>query len=197
MTWLLSLLGVGGIAVALIFIPGALPAAIQALGALISAIRRNPWQFALIASLCLSAWLYMGKRSETRRADAWHHAWQAQKNASDAAAAAQKALNAKIQSTYQEQADGAQERHIARDAGMRSATADFIRANRVQPGQCEAGASNPSPAASGAPVPQEPTASPVMVAVEQSDVETCAADYGYALSAYEWAKGLLDAGVAR
>lgn len=197
MTWLLSLLGVGGIAAALIFIPRALPAAIQALGALISAIRRNPWQFALIAALGFSAWLYHGKRSETRRADAWHHAWQAQKNASDAAAAAQKALNAKIQSTYQEQADVSQIRHDDILDRVRTATDRYILAHRVQPGQCEAGGSNPSPAASGSPVPQEPAASPVMVAVEQSDVETCAADYGYALSAYEWANGLIKAGVAK
>lgn len=169
----------------------------QGLSALFGLIRTYPWQTACVALLLACCWLYMGKRSEARRADAWHHAWQAQKNASDAAAAAQKALNAKIQFTYQEQADGAQERHIARDAGMRSATSDFIRANRVQPGQCEASRSDPSPAASGAPVPQEPTASPVLVAVEQSDVEACAADYGYALSAYEWASGLIKAGVAK
>lgn len=197
MTWLLSLLGVGGIAAALIFIPGALPAAIQALGALIGAIRRNPWQFAVLALLCLSAWFWHGKRSETRRADAWHHAWQAQKNASDAAAKAQKAHNAKIQSTYQEQADVSQIRHDDILDRVRSATDRYILTHRVQPGQCEAGRSDTAPAAGGAAVPQEPAPAPVMVAVEQSDVETCAADYGYALSAYEWANGLIKAGVAR
>lgn len=181
MTWLL---GIGGLLK-------------QALSALLDFARRNPWQFAVLLLLGLSAWLWWGKQSETRRADAWHHAWQAQKNASDAAAAAQKALNAKIQNTYQEQADDAQERYDAISDRGRDAVRDYIASHRVRPSRGASCGSDTAPAASGAPVPANTSPAPVMVAVSQRDVETCQADYSYARAAYEWADSLLKAGVAK
>ncbi len=156
----------------------------------------HPWQFAAIALAGMSLWLYMGKQSETRRADAWHHAWQAQKNASEAAARAQKALNAKVQSTYQEQADGAQERHDTRSPRVRDAVDTFVDARRVQAGQCGPGQGHPA-SGGGDPAVPAPVPGDSLVLVDEPDVRACADATAYAVSAYEFASGLIKAGVAR
>lgn len=155
----------------------------------------RPWQAALIAALALSLWLYHGKQSETRRADAWHHAWQAQKNASEAAAAAQKALNAKIQTTYKEAANVAQERYVALSDRSGDLTRDYIAAHRVRPSTGQACGSDPAAPAGDPGVPAPVPAQAVLV--DESDVRACSDAYAYALSAHQLSDEWLKAGAAR
>lgn len=81
MMWLLSLLGAGGLVAGLVFVPGAFPAVIAALSALLGLIRRNPWQCAVVVLCALSLWFLHG-RSDARDELAAIHA--AQKSAATA-----------------------------------------------------------------------------------------------------------------
>ena len=64
MMWLLSLVGMGGIGAALVFIPGAAVLARQVLGAVLEALTEYPWQCATAVALCAGVWFW--------RADARH-----------------------------------------------------------------------------------------------------------------------------
>lgn len=56
LTWLLSLAGLGGIAAALAFIPGALPLALRWGKAAIDLVRNHPWQAAFLLALLWGAY---------------------------------------------------------------------------------------------------------------------------------------------
>lgn len=56
--WLLGALGIGGIGAALWLVPGLLPRAIEAIGAVFSLATRYPVQCALVVSLVATAWLW-------------------------------------------------------------------------------------------------------------------------------------------
>jgi hypothetical protein len=179
MTWLL---GIGGLLK-------------QGLSALFGLIRAHPWQTALIASLCLSAWFYMGKRSETRRADAWHHAWQAQKNASDAAAAAQKALNAKIKTGFKETAHDAKSGYDQSGPRVRDATDNYAATHRLRPESGKACGGNPAAQGANPDVSAGLPAS-ALVAISEPDLQACAAWVRIGVGAHNMAVDLLDRDLA-
>lgn len=149
-------------------------------GAAFGWIARWPWQTACAALLLASLWFLHG-RTDARAELARHIA------AEKAATGAQKRINDAATHHYEEAANAADNKHDAMVNDAFDLTAAYVAQHRVQPegGACKA----PAPAASGDPeVSKEPAASSVVVA--QADVETCAADYTYARSAYEWAQSL-------
>ncbi len=74
--WILGALGIGGIGAALWFVPGLLPRVIEAIGAVLSLIRRYPVQCALILALVAVAWLWRanGNLKEGIKAERAAHA---------------------------------------------------------------------------------------------------------------------------
>lgn len=79
----------------------------------------------------------------------------------------------------------------ARDAVARYAATHRLRANQGDLRAAPTASEGVSP-----PVPQGPAAE-AFVSVSEADLTTCAANYTYAQSAYEWAKGLVDQGLGR
>lgn len=143
-------------------------------------IRANPL-LALVIGLSLAlAWTYHGKHKAEQRIVAIEAAQKA-------ATGAQKRVNQAATKHYEDAANAADTHHDAMVADAFDVTADYIAKHRVRPADrtCKA-----APAASGSDpqIPAEPAASSVVVA--QADVETCAADYTYARSAYDWAQSL-------
>lgn len=180
----------------MIWLLGALGWLRRAFSALLGIVAQYPLQSALAASLCLSFGLWRSAEHARDQRDQWHRAHDLRVKAEMTATAAQKTLNAEVQHTFEEQADAAQERHVARDVRVRDATARFVDARRVRPGSGPSCGSDPAPIASGSTVP-ESVPSDSLVAVDELDVQRCAAATNYALSAYQWANGLIAAGVAK
>lgn len=152
----------------------------EAATALFGVVARHPWQAALIASLCLSAWLWWG-RNEARDQLAQRIA------AEKSAAGAQKRVNDAAQAHYTEKANEADTKHEAMVAEAFDATQRFIDRHRVQPADraCKA----PAPASGdSAPVHVEVPAAGVVVA--EADVQRCAAWQAYGVAANEWAQSL-------
>lgn len=166
----------------------------NAASALLGLIRTYPLQAALIAALCLSGWLWWGKRHAEAQRDTWHRAYDLRVAAEKAAAQAQKALNAKVQQTYEEQADASQERYDASRDRVRDAADRYI-ADRRLPEQCTPGGGDP---ASGAGDPAVPAGVPASgyVAVSDADVRACSDATRYAVEAHNYAAGLIAAGAA-
>lgn len=105
------------------------------------------------------------------------HALQA---AQDAAAQAKAIAEAKSK----EASNYAEKLHTAMDTAGPRLVAGYAATRRV-PTTCAATA--PGPPDHGSAVPQDAPAVPA-VAVPESVLNTCDADYSYALSAHEWAK---------
>jgi Sec-independent protein translocase protein TatA len=64
-----SLAGVGGIAAALVFIPGLATRALEIASGLFGLVTRNPWPAAVIGLCALSMWLWHGKRDALKWQD--------------------------------------------------------------------------------------------------------------------------------
>lgn len=71
---ILSALGIGGIAAALIFIPGALPALVKAATAVWEAICKYPREAIILGLSAACCWLWMGWGNADDRADTWKRA---------------------------------------------------------------------------------------------------------------------------
>ena len=195
MGWLLGALGIGGLGAALFFIPGLLPRAIEAAGALLGVVRRYPLQAALVASLCLAGWLWWGKGKAIDQRDAAVAGRRADRAAYTAAQAeAQRlalAAKAATEARYKANAERVQNAYEAKFADVRSAAASFIDANRLRPGGV---GGSPGQAASATDhrnprVPVDVSAS-ALVAVSDVDVQRCSDTAAYAVAAREWALGL-------
>lgn len=170
-----------------IFLYTAIGWAKTALTALLALARRYPREVAIVALLCLSAWL-------------WHGKSKAQEQTRAIAAAAERAekdLLAAIkrqQDNYNQLAketDDAHRKALA-DAGDR--TDRFIAARRVRPETCRA--ASPAPAGQGEVAGTPEVAPAEAVLVDVSDVRACSAASVYAQSSYEWAQKLLRDGLA-
>lgn len=151
----------------------------NALSALVDLTRRYPLQMALIASLCLSGWLWHG-RSQARQELA------ALQEAQRQAAGAQKRVNDVAQQHYTEKAHEADDSHVAVRDDARAATDRYIADHRVRAE--DRACQTPAPAPSdGTAVP---SSVPSGVVVGEADVRTCGDLYAYAVSAHDWAQSL-------
>ena len=163
----------------------------KAATALFDLARRYPLAAALIASLCLSGWLWHGKGKALAERDAARAQISAMIEASKQAtelALKERAANQAAFAKLKKEADNGHSTALA-DADRR--TADFIRLRR-QSGSCAAKA---DPASEGASAGVPEIASAETVLVDASDVRACSAASVYADEAHKWARGLIEAGV--
>lgn len=157
-----------------------------ALNAVAALIVRYPLQAALVASLCLSGWLWRGWNKAEAKIEAIE---LAAKQSEALHRAAIKAQQDKFDRLKKETDDGY--KAALADAGDR--TDRFIAANRVRGKSCAIEAAAPGQG-EGAGSPQEPSAE-AFVAVTEADVKACAGAWVYAQASYEWAQGLIREGV--
>lgn len=169
----------------------------QALGALLDLIRRYPLAAALIASLCLSLWLWRGKeRAEGERDDAKAETAQVIQ-AGKEALAQQIALNEATKAKYEAAAEKADHEHSIQLADAMSRADRFIRAGGLR----KAGGSGASVAntpAEGQAAGSGDGAGPgsELVAVTPDDVRICTANTVRLQAVREWGLELVKAGVA-
>ncbi|MGL4640542.1 MAG: hypothetical protein ACRCVX_12540 [Shewanella sp.] len=156
---------------------------------------------ALIAGLVLSGyfWLQAGKyhRAYDRAVvtlEARNRTISDMVAASEAAEAAQIALNQQHQDRYEANKEKSDANHKIALEAAGDATSRFIAANRMSGKSCrgESGGANPASQGADTPVPETMSA----VAVMDEDVRRCGEVSVYAMSAYEWAQSLIADGVA-
>ena len=114
----------------------------------------------------------------------------AMKVASEAARAAQQAVNDAAAARYQELAERADNDIADAQAVAMDAAGRYIAANRVQP--CSGGGTSGTPAPSASGDTSVPASLPAdsFVAVSPEDVRACTAATTYALEAHRWATEL-------
>lgn len=163
--------------------------------ALLGLVQRYPLQAALIASLCLSGWLWRGKERALSERDAAKAETAQVIQAGKDALAAQIAMNTQTKAKYEAAAEKADHDHAIQLADAMSRTDRFIRAGGLRKAG-GSGADRSGAAAEGeaAGVHQEMPADAVVVGA--ADVRICTARSQDALSAYEFGQALIRAGVA-
>lgn len=179
-------------AAAILWLARALGWVRQAAGALAALALRYPWQAACAALLGCSVLLWRGEHAaidQRNRARADASALTAASNRAAALAAAQRKAD---EQHYKELADHADVHYRSQLAGARDATARYIAAHRLRPGAVAGpgGGTAGEAQGRGAAVPGQSAAEAELVAVSAADVDRCAADYGYAKAAFDWAASL-------
>lgn len=194
MTWLLSLLGIGGIGAALFLVPGLAASALKALTALLD----NPWQVALIVALCLSAWLWWGKREAFDQRDAARAqvaAWKDANAKATAWAVAEKRAKEQSADQAKDQANAVLKPSLA--AGQ-AATDRYVRDNRcvrvaASEGRLERADMSGAVQPAGQPSSSTEQAD---VAVTGSDLAACTSAVLTLDNAYTWAQDMVARGLA-
>lgn len=196
MTWLLSALGIGGVGAALFFIPGLLPRAIEAAGALLGVVRRNPWQCAVLALVLACGLLWRGWDHQVEGLERQVTAWKDAQAKAVAWALAEKRAKETAANDITKGANDA--RSISHTAGNR-AGADYKLANqclRVTPAKGDrqrTDLSRPDPAA-GQPSPAPGVA---LVAVTPGNFDKCTNAALDLDNAWAWGQKLVKAGLAK
>lgn len=163
--------------------------------ALLGLVQRYPLQTALIASLCLSGWLWRGKQEAIAERDLARVQFADCLRVGQKAREAQIALNNQTKAKYEAAAKEADHDHAKELADALDRTERWIAANRVrQAGGSGAGVANAPAEGEVAGVHQEMPADAVLVGA--ADVRICTARSQDALSAYEFGQALIWAGVA-
>lgn len=145
------------------------------------------WAAVAIVALALAGWQAMRAGQWAQKARATQAAWNAER---DAAQAAKLAAEAR----YRSLADDADADHAAVLAQGDARLAAYIAAHRVQPAR----SSDPARAATdhGADFPANPAAdpdvakAPVIATISEADLKICDANYVYASAAHDWAARL-------
>lgn len=162
----------------------------------IALFKRYRWLIAVVPLALALAWQSWQAHRWHKAADKARAAIVALQAASDANKAAALAQNRAWEAKSAQIAKDAQHDHELALADARDAVAQYAATHRLRSSQ---GGVCTAPAASegvSAAVPESPAAE-VFVSVSEADLTTCAANYTYAQSAYEWAKGLVDQGLGR
>jgi len=163
--------------------------------ALLCGIKRYPLHAALIASLCLSGWLWRGKQGALAERDFARVQFADCLRAGIKAREAQIALNTQTKAKYEAAAEKADHDYRIALADADRRTDDYIARNRVRKaGGSGASVANAPAEVQAAGVPEGLPADAVMVSAE--DVRICTANSIYALKAHEWGDALVKAGVA-
>jgi hypothetical protein len=152
-----------------------------------------PLQAAIIALLCLSAWLYWSKQN-LRDTVAQREATIAQmKQASKDATAAQIALNAERTRKETDNAKQSDLRYVAAQTAAGDATVRYIDRWRVRPNSCR---SETDSAAESSHSEVSDAMSARTILVSERDVQACSAATGYAIEAHNHAVSQIEAGLA-
>jgi len=167
----------------------------QALGALLDMIRRYPLAAALIASLCLSLWLWRGKEHAEGERDKARAETAQVIAAGKEALARQIALNQATKAKYEAAAKEADHDYRIALADAMSRTDRFIRAGGLRKaGGSGASVANAPAEGEAAGVYQGMPADAIMVSAD--DVRICTANTVRLQAVREWGLELLKAGVA-
>jgi hypothetical protein len=173
----------------------------EAISALFRLAMRYPWQAALIASLCLSGWLWRGRQDARVDAATWEQAYtdqkaayvSASKQASELALAQVKAVEARNAAL----AKDAQHAYELGSQAADTALARYVAANRVRPNQvCR----SPSPAPAEGSNPDVPADLPPdtgMVAIREPELQALVEWVKIGVAAHNMAVDKINAGTAK
>jgi hypothetical protein len=187
-----------------LFFGGALKRLTEALTALLGWIARYPWQAALIASMCLSGWLWRGRQAARVEAARWEQAFvdqkaayqKAQADALLAQIAADKA-NLAAQTALAAQVEQA---HAANDTIRKNAVDTYARAHPVR--LCRQAHASPASGPGETSVPGDPgqpdeaPADADLVAITRTDLDHLAAKAMRDSEWMNWADALIKQGRA-
>lgn len=165
-----------------------------ALTALRQLVAKYPLQCALVALLCLSGWLWMGKREALAERDAARAQIVAIAKAQKEAERLAKQARAETERVSKDLAHATTEQSRSLDADSRRALADY----RMRPEtRCRAASATDS-----APVPDSASgdlgtpANDQLVAVTAADLEAFRQTYVRTTVCRQWGQSLIDAGLA-
>jgi hypothetical protein len=140
---ILSAVGLGGLGLAMVFIPGVRGAVFAGMRFIADLIRENPWQAALAAALAFSGWLWMGWGDEREAKQIAQKGWATErlgreadrKSYYGAQAEAQRKQNAQDKTELAEKAEFAErynELSRTTDLKTRAAVDAYARAHPVR-----------------------------------------------------------------
>lgn len=179
----------------ILWLLGAAKWAREAAGALFSLIGRYPLHAALIASLCISGWLWRGKQSALAERDAARAETAQVIKAGQQALAAQIKLHDETKAAYAAKAKEANDDY-AKDLAAASTAADrYANANRVRKVCVSRPSETSGPAEDNHSAVPEVPAAETLVAITRADFDKCTALYPYANGAYKWGVVLREAGL--
>ena len=179
----------------ILWLLGAAKWAREAAGALFGLIRTYPLLAALIASLCLSGWLWRGKQSALAERDAARDETAQVIKAGQQALAAQIKLHDETKAAYAAKAKEANDDY-AKDLAAASTAADrYANANRVRKVCVSRPSETSGPAEDNHSAVPEVPAAETLVAITRADFDKCTALYPYANGAYKWGVVLREAGL--
>ena len=181
----------------ILWLLGAAKWAREAAGALFGLIRTYPLLAALIASLCLSGWLWRGKQSALAERDAARDETAQVIKAGQQALAAQIKLHDETKAAYAAKAKEADREHEIELAAASDRTERFIANNGVRKacGSRTSVASAPAESAV-AESGDGPGSDPDLVGVTPADVRLCTANSLRLKAVHDWGEGLRAAGLA-
>lgn len=173
----------------------------KAFSAITGFVTANPWPCAVAASLALAGWQWSGKQHVVEQRDKARAALSACKDGRkadreewDRKVAAAKAVEEKAKKDAKDAAQSAQETVdtlSAANDGLRA----YIERNRLRAEGRAAVTASPDKD-QGPAVPDSPPASP-LVAISESDLKICDADYVYAAGAFDLIQKLVKSGLAQ
>lgn len=180
----------------ILWLLGAAKWAREAAGALFGLVQAYPLHCALIASLCLSGWLWRGKQSALAERDAARAETAQVIKAGQQALAAQIKMHDETKAAYAAKAKEANDDY-AKDLAAASTAADrYANANRVRKVCVGRPSETSGPAENSDPGISEVPAAEALVAITRADFDKCTALYPYANGAYKWGVVLREAGLA-
>ena len=179
----------------ILWLLGAAKWAREAAGALFGLIRTYPLLAALIASLCISGWLWRGKQSALAERDEARAETAQVIKAGQQALAAQIKLHDETKAAYAAKAKEANDDY-AKDLAAASTAADrYANANRVRKVCVSRPSETSGPAEDNHSAVPEVPAAETLVAITRADFDKCTALYPYANGAYKWGVVLREAGL--
>ena len=163
--------------------------------ALLCGIKRYPTHAALLASLCISGWLWRGKQSAIAERDEARDETARVITAGQQALAAQIKLHDETKAAYAAKAKEANDDY-AKDLAAASTAADrYANANRVRKVCVSRPSETSGPAEDNHSAVPEVPAAETLVAITRADFDKCTALYPYANGAYKWGVVLREAGL--
>jgi hypothetical protein len=167
----------------------------EALSALFRLAMRYPLQAALIASLCLSGWLWRGRQAARVDAATWEQAYTDQKAAYQSAQA-----EAASKQLARDLTDLTEQAHAANDTIRKNAVDVYARAHPVRVCRQAADSAPGGPGAAGLPSdpgqPLAPDADADLVAIPRTDLDHLAAKAVRDTEWVNWGEALIAQGRA-
>lgn len=197
MTWLLSLIPIGGLGLACVFIPGFATRLIEIAGQVVGLIARYPWQAALALALGFAAWCWQGWNGAEAQRDEARATIAKMELASEQARQAQIAANLASEARYRAEAEKTDAEHQKELALARSASDRYARAHGLR-AYCAGGSGQTlAPAEDNAPQGGDRPGDLANVVVVQRNDYDLLVDNSLRLKAvHDWGQTLVKEGLA-